>query len=57
MEAKSSAGASELSKAIVGDIETSEGRAAAQEFVKDRLHGAKREECPVDACAVAAKPL
>ena len=44
MEAKSSASAGELSKAIVSDIETSEGRAAAQEFVKGRLHGAKREE-------------
>lgn len=57
MEAKSSAGASELSKAIIGDIETSEGRAAAQEFVKDRLHGAKREEIKqrsIDALRSAA---
>jgi len=44
MEAKNSATASELSKAIVSDMETSEGRSAAQAFVKGRLQGAKREE-------------
>ena len=44
MEAKSNAAASELSKAIVGDMETSQGRSAAQDYVKGRLHGAKREE-------------
>ena len=36
MEAKSDAGASELSKAIVLAMETSEGRSAAQEYVKGR---------------------
>jgi hypothetical protein len=57
MEAKSSAGASELSKAIVSEIETSEGRAAAQEFVKVQLQGAKREEIKqraIDALRSAA---
>ena len=44
MEAKTSPNASGLSKAVVSDIETSEGRSAAQEFVKGRLRGAKREE-------------
>jgi hypothetical protein len=44
MEAKSDAGASELSKAILLAMETSEGRSAAQEYVKGRLQGAKREE-------------
>ena len=34
MEAKTDQAASELSKAIVSDMETSEGRSAAQEFVK-----------------------
>jgi hypothetical protein len=42
MEAKS--GTSELSKAIVADMETSDGRSAAQDYVKGRLQGAKREE-------------
>ena len=44
MEAKSDAGASELSKAILLAMETSESRSAAQEYVKGRLQGAKREE-------------
>jgi hypothetical protein len=44
MEAKNNANASELSKAIVSDMETSEGRSAAQTFVKGQLQGAKREE-------------
>lgn len=44
MEAKSDAGSSELSKAIVSDMETSEGRAAAQEFVKGCLQGATRDQ-------------
>ncbi|HEX2338831.1 MAG TPA: hypothetical protein VHI72_20425 [Hyphomicrobiaceae bacterium] len=44
MEAKSNASATELSKAIVSDIETSEGRSAAQTFVKGQLQGAKREQ-------------
>ena len=57
MEAKSDAGASELSKAIVLAMETSEGRSAAQEYVKGRLHGAKREEIKqraIDALRSAA---
>jgi hypothetical protein len=40
MEAKSSASANELSIAIVSDLETSEGRTAAQAYVKSRLQGA-----------------
>ena len=44
MDAKGSATASELSKAIVSDMETSEGRSAAQSYVKGHLQGAKREE-------------
>jgi hypothetical protein len=44
MEAKSSASANELSKAVIADLESADGRANAQEFVKQRLHGAKREE-------------
>ncbi|HET6927386.1 MAG TPA: hypothetical protein VFI48_11100 [Hyphomicrobiaceae bacterium] len=44
MEAKSSPNASELSKAVVSDMEGSEGRSAAQEFVKGRLRGAKHDE-------------
>jgi hypothetical protein len=57
MEAKSSANASELSKAIVSDMETPEGRAAAQDYVKGRLQGAKREvikQRAVDALRSAA---
>jgi len=44
MEAKTDQAASELSKAIGSDMETSEGRSAGQEFVKGRLQGAKRED-------------
>ena len=57
MEAKNSASASELSKAIVNDMETSEGRSAAQAYVKGRLHGAKRDEIKqraIDALRAAA---
>ena len=57
MEAKSNASASELSKAIVSDMETSEGRSAAQAYVKGRLQGAKREEIKqraIDALRSAA---
>ena len=55
MEAKSSASA--LSKAIVSDLETPEGRTAAQQYVKSRLQGAKREEIKqraIDALRSAA---
>jgi hypothetical protein len=44
LEAKNSASANDLMKAIVGDFETPEGRTAAHGFVKSRLQGAKREE-------------
>ena len=57
MEAKSNASASELSKAIASDMETSEGRSAAQAYVKGRLQGAKREEIKkraIDALRSAA---
>ena len=57
IEAKSNASASELSKAIVSDMETSEGRSAAQAYVKGRLQGAKREEIKqraIDALRSAA---
>jgi hypothetical protein len=57
MEAKGNASASELSKAIVSDMETSEGRSAAQAYVKGRLQGAKREEIKqraIDALRSAA---
>ena len=57
MEAKSNASASELSKAIVSDMESSEGRSAAQAYVKGRLQGAKRDEIKqraIDALRSAA---
>ena len=57
IEAKTDASASELSRAIVADMETSEGRSAAQDYVKGRLHGAKREEIKqraIDALRSAA---
>ena len=57
MEVKSNASASELSKAIVSDIETTEGRSAAQDYVKGRLQGAKRDEIKqraIDALRSAA---
>jgi hypothetical protein len=57
MEAKSSPNASELSLAIVSDMETSEGRSAAQDYVKERLKGAKRDEIKqraIDALRSAA---
>ena len=44
LDAKSSAGASELVKAIVSNFESSEGRAAAQAYVKSRVRGAQRGE-------------
>ena len=44
IETKNNSSASELSKAIVGDMETSAGRSAAQDYAKARLQGAKREE-------------
>jgi hypothetical protein len=37
LEAKRDAGANELAKALVADIETSEGRSAAQELDRERL--------------------
>jgi hypothetical protein len=49
VEAKSSG--SELSKAIFGDMQTSEGRSAAQDYVKSRLQGAKGEEIKQRALA------
>ncbi|RPI45365.1 MAG: hypothetical protein EHM67_02560 [Hyphomicrobiaceae bacterium] len=57
MDAKNNASASELSQAIVSDMETSEGRSAAQDHVKGRLQGAKREEIKqraIDALRAAA---
>jgi hypothetical protein len=57
MQAKTDQAASELSKAIVSDIETSAGRTAAQDYVKGRLQGAKREEIKqraIDALRSAA---
>lgn len=57
MDAKSSASSSALSKAIVANIETSEGRSAAQDYVKTRLSGAKREDIKqraIDALRSAA---
>ena len=57
MEAKSSASANELSKSIVSDLETSEGRTAAQQYVKGRLQRAKGEEVKqraIDALRSAA---
>jgi hypothetical protein len=57
MEAKSSAGASDLSRAIVTDMETSEGRTAVQHYVKARLKGATREDLKkraIEALRVAA---
>ena len=57
IEVKSNPNASELSKAVVSDMENSEGRSAAQEFVKGRLRGAKRDEIKqraIDALRSAA---
>jgi hypothetical protein len=44
IEARSSAGANELMKAIVSEMLSSEGRTAAREYVNSRLQGAKSEE-------------
>jgi hypothetical protein len=44
LEAKSTAGDNALVKAIVADLETSEGRSSAQAFVKQRLQGAKADD-------------
>ena len=41
---KSSTSGNELMKAIVGDLETAEGRTAGRDYVKSRMEGAKREE-------------
>jgi hypothetical protein len=57
MDAKSDPGASELSKAMVSALETSEGRAAAQDFVKGHLQGAPRDQIKqraIDALRSAA---
>jgi hypothetical protein len=44
LEAKHSAAANELMKAIVADLETSEGRTSARDAVKTRLQGSDRAE-------------
>jgi hypothetical protein len=44
LEARATAGDNALMQAIIADFETSEGRTAAQTFVKGRLEGAKGEE-------------
>jgi hypothetical protein len=44
LEAKSTAGDNSLVKAIIADLETSEGRSNAQAFVKARLQGAKADD-------------
>jgi hypothetical protein len=44
LEAKSTAADNALVKAIVADLETSEGRSAAQTFVKQTLQGASANE-------------
>jgi hypothetical protein len=57
MEAKSSASASDLTKAIVSDMETSDARSMAQDYVKGRLQGAKGAEIKqraIDALRSAA---
>jgi len=57
MKARTDQAASELNKAIVSDIETAEGRTAAQDFVKGHLQGAKRDEIKqraIDALRSAA---
>ena len=41
IKARSSAGANELMKAIVSEMQSSEGRTAAREYVNSRLQGAK----------------
>lgn len=54
---KSSPDARALTKAVVSDTEGSESRSAAQDFVKGRLQGAKRDEIKqraVDALRSAA---
>jgi hypothetical protein len=48
-EVKFSDTANELIKAIVGDLEASEGRTAGRDYVKGRMEGAKREELKVRA--------
>ena len=57
MDAKTSPGPGALSKAIIADIETSEGRSAVQDHVKSRLAGAKQGEIKqraIDALRSAA---
>ena len=44
LKAKSDAGASELAKALVADMETSEGRSAAQDGLKSSLTGKTPDE-------------
>lgn len=54
---KSSPDARALTKAVVSDTEGSESRSAAQDFVKGRLQGAKRDEIKqraIDALRSAA---
>ena len=44
LEAKSTAADNTLVKAIIADLESSEGRSDAQAFVKQRLQGAKADD-------------
>ena len=50
-EAKADAGASELIKAVVADLETSEGRDAARDGLKARFAGAKAADIKPKAIA------
>src|SRR5262245_26341818 len=51
LEAKRDAGANELAKALVADMETSEGRSAAQEGLKAQLTGKSPAEIKQQAIA------
>ena len=55
LEAKRDAGANELAKALVADMETSEGRSAAQDGLKAQLTGKSPAEIKQQAIATLAQ--
>jgi hypothetical protein len=55
LEAKRDAGASELAKALVADMETSEGRSAAQDGLKAQLTGKSPAEIKQQAIATLTR--
>ena len=55
LEAKRDAGANELAKALVADMETSEGRSAAQDGLKAQLTGKSPAEIKQQAIATLTR--